>query len=152
MNTARITRPRRKCTMFASTLTMGSTSAGKSTFLIRLPPLMRDEAASVSDAANHVHASRPQNRNTANGFVLVGAFGNLRQDGDGVRLHFGEAERDHEVMDLGAAAVPHLAGAERGEQRRMSREHAEVAVCAGDLDFVDGLVDQRLVRRNDLQL
>ena len=65
MNAARMISPRAKCTMFDSTLTMGSTSAGKSTFFMRLPPLISDDAASVSDAENHVHGSNPQNMNTA---------------------------------------------------------------------------------------
>ena len=46
---------RKKCTMFASTLTSGSTSAGNSTFLIRLPPAISEPDASVSDDENQVH-------------------------------------------------------------------------------------------------
>src|SRR6516225_11505163 len=67
MKAIRIGSPSRKWTMFENTLTIGSTSAGNSTFLIRLPPLMRDDVASVSDDANQVHGSSPQKRNTANG-------------------------------------------------------------------------------------
>ena len=51
--------------MFASTLTIGSTSAGKSTFLIRLPPEISEPDASVSDAENQVHGRMPQNMNSA---------------------------------------------------------------------------------------
>ena len=51
--------------MFASTLTIGSTSAGNSTFLIRLPPVISEPEASSSDDENHVHGSRPQNMNSA---------------------------------------------------------------------------------------
>ena len=40
--------PRKKCTMFASTLTIGSTSAGNRTFLIRLPPAISDPDAGES--------------------------------------------------------------------------------------------------------
>ena len=54
---------------------MGSTSAGNNTFLIRFPPLMSDEVASVSDAENHVHGSKPQNMNTAYGRVRGLLFG-----------------------------------------------------------------------------
>src|SRR4051812_3198742 len=67
LNAARITSPKQKCTIVASTLTIGSTSAGKSTFLIRLPPATSDTADSLSDVANHVHGNRPQNRNTGYG-------------------------------------------------------------------------------------
>ena len=54
--------PRKKCTMFASTVTIGSTSAGNSTFLIRLPPEISDagrldqrrrEPGPRQDAAEH---------------------------------------------------------------------------------------------------
>ena len=51
--------------MFASTVTIGSTSAGNSTFLIRLPPEIRTLEDSSSDDENQVHGSRPQNRNSS---------------------------------------------------------------------------------------
>src|SRR5581483_12397 len=75
MNAARISRPRQKCTMFANTLTMGSTSAGNSTFLIRLPPVISAPLASMSDAENHVHGSRPQKKKTEYGVVSLLGFG-----------------------------------------------------------------------------
>src|SRR6476620_7386496 len=53
--------------MFASTLTIGRISAGKSTFLIRLPPEMRTPADSESDDENQVHGRMPQNMNNAYG-------------------------------------------------------------------------------------
>ena len=66
-----------KCTMFARTLTIGSTSAGNRTFLIRLPPEIRDPAASVSEDENHVHGRMPQNMNSAYGSVSFECrFGN----------------------------------------------------------------------------
>ena len=46
---ARIGRPRKKWTMFARTVTIGSTSAGKSTFLIRFPPAISVPDDSSSD-------------------------------------------------------------------------------------------------------
>ena len=52
-----------KCARFASTDTIGSTSAGNSTFLIRLPPEMSTLADSVSDELNHVHGRMPQKKN-----------------------------------------------------------------------------------------
>src|SRR5215813_13852477 len=75
MNAASIKSPRAKWTMFARTLTIGSTSAGNKTFLMRLPPLINDEVASVRDAANHVHGRRPQNMKTAYGRVRGSLFG-----------------------------------------------------------------------------
>ena len=65
----RIGSPRKKWTMFASTLTSGSTSAGNSTFLIRLPPAMSEPDASDQrrrepgprqDAAEHEQRVRLQ--------------------------------------------------------------------------------------------
>ena len=53
---------------------MGSTSAGNNTFLIRLPPVISEDVASVRDAENHVHGSRPQNANTANGLIRGSLF------------------------------------------------------------------------------
>ena len=41
--------------MFASTVTIGSTSAGNSTFLIRLPPAISTLDDSSSDEENQVH-------------------------------------------------------------------------------------------------
>ena len=61
--------------MFASTLTSGSTSAGNSTFFMRLPPAMSDPAASESDVANQFHGRMPQNMNTAYGFTPSVSFG-----------------------------------------------------------------------------
>jgi hypothetical protein len=53
--------------MFASTATIGRISAGKSTFLIRLPPEMRTFDDSASDDENHVHGRMPQNMKSAYG-------------------------------------------------------------------------------------
>ena len=58
--------------MLASTVTMGSTSAGNSTFLIRLPPEIRTLEASSSDEENHVHGRMPQNMNSAYGSSSFG--------------------------------------------------------------------------------
>ena len=53
----------------ASTLTMGSTSAGKSTFLMRLPPEISTPADSVSADENQVQGSRPANMKSAYGWM-----------------------------------------------------------------------------------
>ena len=63
---------------------------------------------------------------------VLGALGELRQDGDPIGQHFGEAERDRQVDLLLPLAVPQLADRERGEHRRVPRQHAEVALgCPG---------------------
>ena len=61
--------------MFASTLTIGSTSAGNSTFLIRLPPAISELEASVSDAENQVHGRMPHSMNSEYGCTPSARFG-----------------------------------------------------------------------------
>ena len=63
--------------MFASTLTIGSTSAGNSTFLIKLPPEIREPVASFRDELNHVHGRMPQNMKSAYGWVFGSLFGRI---------------------------------------------------------------------------
>ncbi len=61
--------------MFVSTLTIGSTSAGNSTFLIRLPPAISEFADSDSDEENQVHGRMPQNMNSWYGCTPSVVFG-----------------------------------------------------------------------------
>jgi hypothetical protein len=58
----RIGRPSRKCARFASTVTVGRTSAGKSTFLIRLPLAMMTPEDSASEPWSQVQGRMPQKR------------------------------------------------------------------------------------------
>ncbi len=61
--------------MFVNTLTIGSTSAGKRTFLIRFPPAMSEPAASLNDVANQFHGRMPQNMKSAYGCTPSTLFG-----------------------------------------------------------------------------
>ena len=63
--------------MFASTLTIGRTSAGNSTFLIRLPPAISEPDASVSDDENQVHGQDAAEHEQR---VGLSPFGAVRQD------------------------------------------------------------------------
>src|SRR3954469_21893875 len=83
---------------------------------------------------------------------LLGLLGDLREDGDALRLDFGKSEGNRQVVLLLTLPVPQLAGTEDGEQRRVPRQHAEVAVGSRDFDFVDGLVDERAIGGDALQL
>src|SRR5690349_24335729 len=65
MKTASIESPKKKCTMLESTVTIGSTSAGNRTFLMRFPPEINDPDDSSNDEANQVQGSNPQNRNNS---------------------------------------------------------------------------------------
>ena len=58
--------------MFASTVTIGSTSAGNSTFLIRFPPAISVLDDSRIDEENHVHGRMPQNMKSAYGSISSG--------------------------------------------------------------------------------
>ena len=82
---------------------------------------------------------------------FVGTLRDLREDRHAIRLHFGEAERDHEVVNLLALAVPEVTDLQQREQRRVTREDAEVAVGARDLHLVHLLVHEQVVRRDDLE-
>ena len=83
---------------------------------------------------------------------LVGLLGDLRQDGDAIRLDFREAERDQEVVFLLALAVPQRAHLERRQQRRVAWQDAEIAVGARNLHLVDLLPHEQPVGRHDLEL
>ncbi len=60
-------RPSTKCARFANTVTTGRTSAGKSTFLMRLPPAIKTPALSRSEELNQVQGRIPQKKKSAKG-------------------------------------------------------------------------------------
>ena len=67
---------------------------------------------------------------------LVGTFGKLREDSDAVWLDFSEATRQRHIGRLRTPAEPEFARAKQRQQRRVTREDAEVTVSPGDLHFV----------------
>jgi len=58
-----IGRLRRKFIILERTATIGSTSAGKTTFFMRCPPLRIDAVPCMSDVENHNQGRRPVKRN-----------------------------------------------------------------------------------------
>ena len=78
------------------------------------------------------------------------ALGRVGQDGHLVGQHFGKAPRDREVMRGPAVAVADLADHQLGDQRRVAGQDAEVAALPRYLHLVGVVVDQQLVRRDDL--
>ena len=58
--------------MFAKTVTIGNTSAGNNTFLMRFPPAIKTPDYSINDEENQVHGRIPQNMNNANGSTDAG--------------------------------------------------------------------------------
>ena len=67
---------------------------------------------------------------------VLGEFGNLREHGHGVGQHLGQAGGDREHVALLADPVGEPTDGERREQRRVPRQHAEVALGAWQLDLV----------------
>src|SRR5262249_1202882 len=94
----------------------------------------------------------PLRRLGARDVDVAGALGDLREDRDAIRLDLREPEGNREVVFLLALPVPQLPDVQRRQQRRVSRQDAEVALGAGDLYFVPGLVDGRPLRGHDLEL
>ena len=82
---------------------------------------------------------------------LVGPLRGVGQDDHLVVAHLGEAARHREVTLLAADAVRQLAHPQRGEERRVTREHAEVALAAGQHDLVHRLRHGQAGRRGDLE-
>ena len=83
---------------------------------------------------------------------FVRRLGNLRQDRDAIRLHFGKSERDRKVVLFLPLPVPQLADLKGRQERRVTGQHSKVALGTGDLDFVHLLVDEQAIGRDDLQL
>src|SRR5438034_501553 len=82
---------------------------------------------------------------------LLGPFGGVGEDDDLVVSNLREAARHGEVELVAVDAVYDLAGPERREERGVARQHAEVSVAPGDHDLVDGLGDDEVCRRDDLE-
>ncbi len=82
---------------------------------------------------------------------VLRALGDLCEHGDTVRKDFDESEGNSEIKLLLADAVPQLADLQAGQQRRVPRQHAEIAFGTGQLHFVHLLGDERAVGRDDLE-
>ena len=83
---------------------------------------------------------------------LLGRLGHLGEDDHAVGLHFRESARHQEVLLGPAGAVGHLAAAERGEQRRVPGQDAEIALHPGRDDLVHVGGDQHPARRRELEV
>src|SRR4051794_40664634 len=77
--------------------------------------------------------------------------GGLRHHDDLVRPDLHEAADDGERFLLALAADAQLADAEGRQERRVVRQHPELAVAAGQHDGVDGLAVREPLRRDDLE-
>ena len=114
--------------MFDSTVTMGSTSAGNSTFLIRLPPEIRTLDDSSSDEENQVQGRRPQNRNSGYGCDAVGRV--LQHEREDERVDEQQQqrvdERPEEAEHRPAVARLELARDEALDERAVAKQLREV--------------------------
>src|SRR5262245_16414676 len=82
---------------------------------------------------------------------LVRSLAGVSQDDHLVVAHLGEAAGDRQVVLVAPLAISQLADAERGEERRMAWQHAEVALDPRGDDLVDLLGDDEPRRRRDLE-
>ena len=116
--------------MFASTVTIGSTSAGNSTFLIRLPPAISVFDDSRIDEENHVHGRMPQNMNSAYGSIS----GRMRADQD-LREHERVDQQQQQRIEEGpeetenrtAVAGLQIADDERLDEPAVSKQRCEIS-------------------------
>src|SRR5882762_5862542 len=85
---------------------------------------------------------------------LRGELSCLRKNGNAVRQDFGESANDSEVRRLLAVRVviAQLADSQLGNQRRVSRQYAEVAFRTGKLHFLRPLAKVLSLRRDDHEL
>ena len=116
--------------MFASTVTMGSTSAGNSTFLIRLPPAISVLDDSRTDDENHVHGRMPQNMKSAYGSMsrIVRAHQDLREH-ERIDQEQQERveERPEEAENRTAVAGLQITDHERLDQPAVSKQRCEIS-------------------------
>ncbi len=82
---------------------------------------------------------------------VLRALADVREDRDTIRQDLHEPERDREVMLLLALPEPQLAHLQHRQQRRVARQHAEVAFAPRDDDLVDLLPEKRAIRCDDLE-
>jgi hypothetical protein len=83
---------------------------------------------------------------------LLRTLGGLGQHDHVIGVHLGEAADHGEVVFVAAAPVHEVAGGERREKRRMTRQHAEVAFGAGRHHLVHLARHEETSRRGELKL
>src|SRR5262249_15349785 len=83
---------------------------------------------------------------------LVGLLGYLRENGDAIGLDFCAAKRDQEIVLLLPLPVPQRAHLKRRQQRRVTRQDAEIPVGARNLHLVDLLPHEQTLGRDDFEL
>jgi hypothetical protein len=80
---------------------------------------------------------------------LVRALGRIRQDGHLAGLHFHEAAADREVLLAPDALDAQFARRQRGEQRRVVRQDAQLALRARRGDHVHVFGEDQALLRDD---
>ena len=76
----------------------------------------------------------------------------IRQHGQAVRTDLGEAAEHDELGLLAAGIDRHDAGPQQRDQRRMTGQHAEVALGAGHVDLIDLAGERELLRRHEFEV
>ena len=83
------------------------------------------------------------------GIITVHAGGNREK----IIVTGGIAEvNENGLTVLAAAGHGENAGPDRGHDRRMSRQHAEVTLDAGDIDLIDFAREGELFRRDEIEV
>jgi hypothetical protein len=67
-------------------------------------------------------------------------------------IDLGEPAVDDHFERSALAMDRHDAGAQRRKQRRMSGEHAEVALEPGDIDLIDFAGEEKPLGRNEIEV
>ena len=80
---------------------------------------------------------------------VLRSFRCFREDAHLVVLHFNEAPRDGDEEPAVALPVCDFSDFQFGKQRRVAGQNSKGPVGSGNLQFIDLLVNNRAVRRND---
>jgi hypothetical protein len=82
---------------------------------------------------------------------LARHVGRFRHDHDPIGPDLEEAADDRERLDLSALADAQFADAQHRDERRVVRQHAELALDSRELDRIDRIGIRQSLRRHDLQ-
>ena len=115
----------------------------------RWPSLSRSRSSVASATSSSVSLISPsQNRDVE----LRARHRHVGEHRKPLGVDLREAAVDHDLQRIPAAIDGENSGPQRGDERRMAGEHAEVAFRARHVDLIDGLGHQQAFRRNEIEL
>src|SRR5215472_575101 len=83
---------------------------------------------------------------------FIGALHGFRENGDAIRKDFGEAPCRRETVHLSIGVIGDLSRAQLGDQGCMAGQYANIAISPRNLNFIDRVTDDQLLRSNNLEL